>query len=185
MKKIFNAIKVRIQSFNYREKALLLSFMLFLTLFWLSGCFKQLRHLSQELKFVNAKIKNNQFWIKNKSVIEKNLEKVLSIMDPEKTFSGAAFSGEVENVIRTYDLNYSMTSPRTRQGDIFDVHTLQLHCENANLAKLIQFEESIYQKKPYISLEKIKMHANLFNPDLLEVDFTLKALELKDILHEK
>ena len=185
MKKIYYIIKARIQNFNYREKSLLLCFMSFLMLFWLSGCFKQLKTLSNELKFTNAKIKNNQFWIKNKSVIEENLKKVLSIMDPEKTFSGAAFSGEVENVIRAYDLNYSMTSPRTRQGDIFDAHTLQLHCENASLSKLIQFEESIYQKKPYISLEKIKMHANLFNPDLLEIDFTLKALELKDTLYGK
>lgn len=185
MKKIFDIIKMRIQSLNYREKVWLLLLMLFIALFWLSGCFKQMKSLSQELKFVNAKLKNNQFWMKNKPVIEQNLEKVLGIMDPEKTFSGAAFSGEVENVIRAYDLNYSMTSPRTHQGDIFDVHTLQLHCENASLAKLIQVEESIYEKKPYLSLEKIKMHANLFNPELLEVDFSLKALELKDILNGK
>ena len=185
MKKILNMIKMRIQSLNYREKVLLLLFMFLTTLLWISGCLKQTKSLFQELKFVNAKLKNNQFWIKNKPVIEKNLEKVLEIMDPEKTFSGAAFSGEVENVIRAYDLNYSMTSPRTHQGDIFDVHTLQLHCENANLTKLIQVEESVYEKKPYISLEKIKLHANLFNPEVLEVDFTLKALELKDILNGK
>ena len=185
MRKIFNIIKMRIDKLNCREKVLFFFFVLFFTLFWLSSCFKQARSLSQDLKLVNSKLKNNQFWIKNKAIIEENLQKVLSIMDPEKTFSGATFSGEVENVILNYDLNYSMTSPRTQQGDIFDAHTLQLHCENANLAKLIQFEESIYQKKPYISLEKIKMHANLFNPDLLEVDFTLKALELKDILHGK
>ncbi len=185
MKKFFNSVKIRIQSLNYREKVWLLLFMFFATLFWLSGCFKQMRNLSQELKFVNAKLKNNQFWINNRLIVEENLDKVLKIMDPKKTFSGAALSGEIENVIRGYNLNYSMTSPRTRQGDIFDAHTLQLHCENATLDQLIQFEESIYQKKPYISLEKIKMHANLFNPELLEVDFTLKALELKDILQGK
>jgi hypothetical protein len=185
MSRFIKKIAYRYQHLNYREKVLPFIFVLFLSLFWVSGCFKQTRTLFQNWKFTNAKIKNHRFWIRNKSIIETNLEKVLEVMDPQKTFSGATFAGEVENVIRNYDLNYSMSSPRTRNSDIFDIHTLQLHCENAKLEDLIKLEESIYQKKPYLSLEKIKLHGNLFNPELLEVDFSLCSLQLKDILNGK
>lgn len=185
MKRIIENLIARYKLLNYREKFLPFIFVLFLSLIWISGCFKQTRTLFQDWKFANAKIKNHRFWIRNKSIIEANLEKVLSVMDPQKTLSGANFAGEVENIIRGYGLNYSMSSPRTRNSDIFNIHTLNLRCENAKLSDLIKLEEAIYQKKPYLSLEKVKLHGNLFNPELLEVDFSLCSLQLKDILNGK
>lgn len=185
MKQLIEKIVCRYKLLNYREKFFPFLFVLFLSLLWVSSCFKQTRSLFQDWKFNNAKIKNHRFWIRNKSIVEANLEKVLNVMDPQKTLSGATFAGEVEDIIRGYGLNYSMSSPRTRNSDIFDIHTLQLHCENAKLADLIKLEEAIYQKKPYLSLEKVKLHGNLFNPELLEVDFSLCSLQLKDILNGK
>lgn len=185
MKHFVKKLIYRYKLLNYREKFLPFVFVLFLSLFWLSGCIKQTRTLFQNWKFTNAKIKNHRFWIRNKSTIETNLEKVLNVMDPEKTLSGANFAGEVENIIREYGLNYSMSSPRTRSSDVFNIHTLQLHCEKAKMSDLIKLEEAIYQKNPYLSLEKVKIHGNLFNPELLEVDFSLCSLQLKDILNGK
>ena len=185
MKHFIEKIVSRYKLLNYREKVFPFIFVLFLSLIWLSGCLKQTRNLFQDWKFTSAKIKNHRFWIRNKSIIEANLEKVLNVMDPQKTLSGATFAGEVENIIRGYGLSYSMSSPRTRNSDIFDIHTLQLHCENAKLVDLIKLEEAVYQKKPYLSLEKVKLHGNLFNPELLEVDFSLCSLQLKDILNGK
>ena len=185
MKCLIEKLVARYKLLNYREKFFPFVFVLFLSLFWISGCFKQSRNLFHDWKFTSAKIKNYRFWIKNKVIIGTNLEKVLKVMDPQKTLSGANFAGEVEGIIRGYDLNYSMSSPRTRNSDIFNIHTLQLHCENAKLADLIKLEEAIYQRKPYLSLEKIKLHGSLFNPELLEVDFSLCSLQLKDILNGK
>ncbi len=185
MKQWFKSLHNRFLKLNYREKFLLLLFTVSFMLVWLSSCCHQTKTLIQNWKLVSAKLKNLNFWIKNESIINANLDKMLDIMDPKKTLSGATFAGEVENIIRVYDLNYSMTSPRTRRGDIFNAHTLQLHCENASMDALIRFEEDVYAKKPYLSLEKVKLHANLFNPELLEVDFSLSALQLKDITREK
>lgn len=185
MKNLIRKVVCRYKLLNYREKFFPFVFVLFLSLIWISSCFNQTRSLFNDWKFTNAKIKNFRFWIKNKPIVEANLEKVLNVMNPQKTLSGATFAGEVESVIRGYGLNYSMSSPRTRSSDIFDIHTLQLHCENAKLADLIKLEEAIYQKKPYLSLEKVKLHGNLFNPELLEVDFSLCSLQLKDILNGK
>lgn len=185
MRHLMKKLVSRYKLLNYREKFFPFIFVLFLSLFWISGCFKQSRSLFQDWKFTNAKIKNHRFWIRNKSIIETNLEKVLNVMDPQKTLSGANFAGEIEDIIRGYGLSYSMSSPRTRNSDIFNIHTLQLHCENAKLADLVKLEEAIYQKKPYLSLEKVKLHGNLFNPELLEVDFSLCSLQLKDILNGK
>ena len=185
MKQWFEILYKRFLRFNYREKLLLFVFISSVMFIWLSSCCYQAKALVQNWKLVNTKLKNQRFWIKNKSIIDANLNKMLDIMDPKKTLSGASFAGEAENIIRNYDLNYSMTSPRTRLGDIFNSHTLQMHCENASMDHLIRFEEDIYAKKPYLTLEKVKLHANLFNPELLEVDFSLSALQLKDIPHEK
>ena len=185
MKKWIERFSHRFESLTCREKLLLLAFASILTLFWLSACMKQTKVLSQNWKLVNSKIKNYRFWLGNKVVVQKNLDKILEVMDPEKTFSDASFAGEVENIVRCYNMNYSMTSPHTHHGEIFDAHTLQLRCENAAVQDLISLEKAIYAKKPYLTIEKIKIHTNLFNPELLEADCTLSALQLKDVVHEK
>ena len=183
MRKLIKLLKFRFYRLNGREKSFLFIFLFILSVVWLSSCLNQTKVLMHDWKFLNAKVKNCRFWIKNKAIVEANLKRVFEVMDPAKTLSGAAFAGEVESIIRAYNLRYFMSSPRTRNGDIFDTHTLQLHCENASLASLIQFEAGLYQKKPYLGLEKVKLHANLFNPELLEADFSLCSLQLKDILN--
>lgn len=180
-----NTICKKIMQLSYREKFLFLLFSVFALIIWFMSCVRQSQALKQNWRLVNAKIKNHRFWIKNGTIVQSNLDKVLEVMDPKKTLSGSSFAGEVEKIIRNYHINYSMTSPRTRQGEIFNAHTSQLHCEHANLETLIAFEKEIYAKKPYLSLEKIKLHANTFNPEMLEADCTLSALQLKDVAHEK
>ncbi len=185
MKEFLSKIYFRFNQLNCREKLFLLLFVWLLNFVFLEICIKQTNSLLHHLKFINAKVKNCQYWIKNTSSIDEKFEKMIMIMDPQKTYSGASFAGEVEKAIRESGIDYSMSSPKTRQGEIFDSHTLQLHCTNASLQRLITFEDAIYKKKPYLSMEKVKIHANLFNPELLEVDFSLSALQLKDLKNEK
>ena len=109
---------------------------------------------------------------------------MLSSIDPAKSLSGAAFSGEVETLIRPYKASYSMDSPSTRREDMFDAHTLQLHCENITMEDLIAFERSVYGRKPYLSLEKIKFRANAFDPQKLETECSFNALQLKRVSRE-
>lgn len=184
MKKYFYVLNRIFHKLNYREKFLLLLFTSTLTFIWFMSACQQTKTLVQNWHTINTKIKQDRFWIRNESIVKANLRKVLDVMDPGKTLSGAAFSGEVENIIRAFNLNYSITSPKTHQGEIFNSHSLQLHCTGASIGDLITVEEAIYAKKPYLNLEKVKIHANSFNPEQLEVDFSLSALQLQDIPNE-
>lgn len=184
MKAFINKLQLRFNQLNYREKIFLLLFIWGLNFVFIDLCVKQTKSLTRQFKFINAKIENCQHWIKNTVHVNDKFDLMMTLMDPKKTYSGAAFAGEVENAVRSNEINYSMSSPKTRQGEVFDAHTLQLHCTNVPLQRLIAFEDAIYQKKPYLSMEKVKIHANLFNPELLEVDFSLSALQLKDLRNE-
>lgn len=184
MKAFIDKLQFRFNQLKYREKVFLLLFIWLLNLVFIDVCIKQTKTLVHRLKIVNAKIEHCQYWIDSTTNVNDKFDLMMKVMDPEKTYSGVAFAGEVENAVRKNEINYSMTSPKTRQGEIFDAHTLQLHCTNVSLQRLIAFEDAIYQKKPYLSMEKLKIHANLFNPELLEVDFSLSALQLKDLSNE-
>jgi len=184
MKAFIEKLQSRFNQFNCREKIFLLLFIWGLNVVFIDLCIKQTKTLTHRFKVINAKIDHCQHWIDSTAHINDKFDIMMTLMDPEKTYSGAAFAGEVESAVRENEINYSMSSPKTRQGEIFDAHTLQLHCTNAPLQRLIDFEDAIYQKKPYLSMEKVKIHANLFNPELLEVDFSLSALQLKDLRNE-
>ncbi|MDR0756096.1 MAG: hypothetical protein LBE99_04255 [Puniceicoccales bacterium] len=166
---------------NSREKLLCLIFVWFAGFIWLTTCLHRAKKFKQDWQLVQSKTKHFNFWIKNEAIVKSNLTKILTWIDPEKTYSGTQLAGQVETVARDNQLTYSMTSPKTRQGDIFNAHTLQLRCENASLKNLVDFENAIYAMKPYIALEKVKIRANNFNPTLLEVNFDLIALQLKDL----
>ena len=169
------------QRLSVREKLWLLMFVWVTCILWFTSCIKRSKALSQDWKTTAGKIKSFEFWIKNDNIIKNNLENVLTMIEPSKTYSGPQLTGQVESFARDHGLAYSISSPKTRQGDIFDAHTVQLHCENANLDKLIAVEGDINKMKPYIGIEKLKLRANDFNPNFIEADFYLIALQLKDI----
>lgn len=176
-----NKLSKLFQKLSVREKIWLLIFAWISCAIWLTSCIKRTRSLTQDWSNITSKIKGFEFWIKNDSIIKNNLENVLNIIDTTKTYSGTQLTGQVESFAREHGLAYSISSPKTRQGEIFDAHTVQLHCEHASLDKLIAVEGDINKMKPYIGLEKLKLRANNFNPDLIEADFYLIALQLKDI----
>lgn len=164
-----------------REKVWLLIFTWAILLTWALGLNKRYSRFYQDWKVTRAQVLNYRYWIKNEKRVQDNLVKVLQWIDPQKTFTGTQFAGKIEEFARKAGLTYSMTSPKTREGDIFDAHTLQLHCENASLKTLIEFEQLVYQTKPYIGLEKIRIRANEYNPSHVEADFDLIALQLKKL----
>lgn len=167
--------------FSTREKLWLLIFVWAACLIWCGSLLKRTKTFLKDWQLTTAKVNHFKFWIKNEPIVQSNLKKILTWIDPQKTYSGTQLAGQIEAFARENALTYSMTSPKTRQGDIFDAHTLQLHCENASLESLIAFESATYKTKPYIGLEKVKLRANEFNPHLIEADFDLIALQLKDL----
>jgi hypothetical protein len=165
--------------FSPREKMWLLSLLGIVLLLWGLSLNNRCRLFLQNWETTATQIKGYKYWISNASTIRANLDHVLKWIDPQKTLTGTQFAGKAEDIARNTRLTYSMTSPKTREGDIFDAHTLQLRCENATLDSLIDFEDRIHAEKPYMGLEKVKLGASEYNPSLVEADFDLIALQLK------
>jgi hypothetical protein len=165
--------------FSSREKMWFLSLVGLILLLWSLSFNSRCRFFLQNWEATATQIKGYRYWISNAGTVRSNLDRVLKWVDPQKTLTGTQFSGKAEDLARSTHLTYSMTSPRTREGDIFDAHTLQLRCENANLASLIDFENQIHREKPYMGLEKVKIGASEYNPSQVEADFDLIALQLK------
>ena len=182
--KLLTPLTSRFKKCNGREKFLIFVLLSVAASFWLTGCIQQAVTLTEDWRTVAKKTEKQLFWVKNEETVQGNLEKVLSSIDPAKSLSGAAFSGEIEILIRPYKASYSMDSPSTRKEDMFDAHTLQLHCENITMEDLIAFERGIYARKPYLSLEKIKLRANAFNSQMLEAECSFTALQLKQVTHD-
>ena len=91
MKKYFYVLNRIFHKLNYREKFLLLLFTSTLTFIWFMSACQQTKTLVQNWHTINTKIKQDRFWIRNESIVKANLRKVLDVMDPGKTLSGAAF----------------------------------------------------------------------------------------------
>lgn len=166
---------------TFRERMLIFLLSVFALLVWTYSCLQQTNTLCAHWKTLKEKIKKQAVWLQNGSRVQKNIAKILSKTTPKQTLSCTAFSNEVEALIRAQKITYSIDSPHTNREALFDTHTLQLHCENATIENLIEWEKAIANKIPYGSIEKILLHANEQNPKLLEVECSLNAIQIKDL----
>ncbi|MBP5191368.1 MAG: hypothetical protein J6Z25_02235 [Opitutales bacterium] len=159
---------------------MLVSLLIFFLLFgWMYSCLQQIHTLCSDWKILKKEAKEQGYWINQHSTIQDNVDKFLSKTYPEQMLSSAAFTEEVENLVHDAKITCSIDSPDTHREGFFDEHALSLHCENATLEDLIEFEKNFARKIPYSFMEKIELHANEQNPKLLEAECSLKALQIR------
>ena len=164
---------------TFRKRVLVSLFIFFLLFGWMYSCLQQTHTLCADWKILKKEAKEQGYWIHQHSTIQDNVDKFLSKTYPEQMLSSAAFTEEVENLVHDAKITCSIDSPDTHREGFFDEHALSLHCENATIEDLIEFEKNFARKIPCGLMEKIELHANEQNPKLLEAECSLKALQIR------
>lgn len=181
-KKIFN-------KFTQREKILITALLWVITLLWANWLNSRLSTLSSEISTTHASLKHQQIWLDNQSSIEERLLASRQILDPGKTYPKNQFIAKVETLAKSSGATFNITNPTTRTGDIFNEHTLTIQFKDATLKSLLTFENAIQKEGAYMGLKELKIDPNKRDPNLLNAQFDIIALELKKIenskLHDK
>ncbi|MGK0309977.1 MAG: hypothetical protein ACJAYS_000808 [Lentimonas sp.] len=101
-------------------------------------------------------------------------------VDPKKTFEGAQLSEKIDAILRQAGLSISadIDPVQTREGEIFNDHTIRVRLKRISIAKLIQLNELLRKETPYINIQSIRITKNKNKPEELDIRFKINSFDL-------
>lgn len=176
-----NKLKNLLSRITLREKILLVLFLFVVALIWLGFYWSRMSQLFDDIDKVKATLAHQQVWLNNEQSIAQRLADSREILNPQKTYARSRFIGRVDGLARKTGDSYDVTNPTTQSGDIFNEHSLVVQFKDATLKNLINFAHSIESENPYLGIKQVKITPNRRDPNLLNAQFDVIALELKNI----
>lgn len=174
-------LKTLYNQITQREKILLVLFLWLMVFIWGTWQMGRMSQLMDDINTVNASLAHQQIWLDNESSIEARLLASRNILDPKKTYARSQFIAKVDGVARSTGATYDITNPTTALGDVFNEHSLSVQFRDAPMKALLAFESAIDKEGAYITITAEKLSPNRRDPNLLNAQFDVIALELKNI----
>lgn len=165
--------------FSDREKVLLMALFAIALTFWSLWFVNRSKAFAKDWERVAHDKAYQSSLLLGAPVIEDALREQLDAIDKTRTLDASHLVGRVDKLARASGLSYELSTPKTTNGDLFDLHNVTLTIRQASMGKLIGFEVSIQEDFPYLSLTSARFTAVPSNPTLLDTTFIITAFELK------
>ena len=167
---------------DLREKYLLLGFIVILLLVWIGNFSNKLYDWKNEKNEASNELEIQKQWLDKSSYYEKELALALEKVDPSKTFSALQLVEKIDAINRSIKIAEKTDSdvPRTKEGEIFNDHTLKLRLNNVNIEEFKTFIANIEPLSPYISPTSVRIKSNQRNPELLNIRLEINSFDLRE-----
>jgi hypothetical protein len=166
---------------SFREQFVCCLFIWVCVVVWGMTMFRQVMHVHSTKASVHQKLQQQALWLKNADTIKSRLNVLLKSIDMNKTYSQTQLVSHVEQLIKPSQLAYSIDPPGTKKGDVWDMHTLKIHFEQAPIEKLLQIQNALLAEKPYLDIDTIRINSDDQTGATLSATMSLTALQLKKI----
>ncbi|MGK0176310.1 MAG: hypothetical protein ACI91V_000169 [Lentimonas sp.] len=163
-----------------REQLLALIFILVLLFIWTGSVLKEVKAWDSNRRQAQSDLVVQQQWLDRAEDYASRLEQALERVDPKKTFEGAQLSEKIDAILRQAGLSISadIDPVQTREGEIFNDHTIRVRLKRISIAKLIQLNELLRKETPYINIQSIRITKNKNKPEELDIRFKINSFDL-------
>ena len=162
----------------FREKVLVLAFVLLGALIWLSSSSDHLKKNLRSFRSAESTLATQQLWLNNRPAIEEAAKAAVQNLDPSKTYNSTFLVAEILAIAKHAGLAPNTEPPRTQRSPQFAVHTVQVTARRAELAALLRFYQELASKAPYLGLEQVSLQGDRTNPGLINATLQVASVEL-------
>jgi hypothetical protein len=157
-----------------------LIFILVLLFIWTGSVLKEVKAWDSNRRQAQSDLVVQQQWLDRAEDYASRLEQALERVDPKKTFEGAQLSEKIDAILRQAGLSISadIDPVQTREGEIFNDHTIRVRLKRISIAKLIQLNELLRKETPYINIQSIRITKNKNKPEELDIRFKINSFDL-------
>lgn len=174
-----NPVKAWFLSRIFREKVLVLAFVLLGALIWLSSASDDLQANLRDFRSAESTLATQQLWLDNRPAIEEAAKVAVQNLDPAETYSPTKLFSEVVGIAGRAGLAVNTDPPRTQRSPQFAVHTMQVTARRAELAALLRFYQELASKAPYLGLEYVSVQGERANPGQVTATLRVVSVELE------
>ncbi|MFL2847643.1 MAG: hypothetical protein ACJZ9B_01560 [Coraliomargaritaceae bacterium] len=166
---------------SLREKFLLQGFILVLFVIWSQSFLGKVTTWNNQRQSASIELMTQQQWLDREIQYAEALTIALEKVEPEKTFSAAQLSGQVDALIRSIKLEgkTDIDPVQTRISEIFNDHTMRLRLKGINIQEFITLNDSLKSFSPYIAPKSIRITKNQRRPQEMNIRFEINSFDLK------
>jgi DNA-binding cell septation regulator SpoVG len=173
-----NALKLWFLSRLFREKVLVLAFMLLAALIWLSGAVDRLQSRMRLVRSADSELATQAIWLQNRPAIDSAAATAVSHLEPARTLDATFLVAEMQAMAGRAGLSVSIEPPRTQRSPQFAVHTVLVTSRRADLANVLRFYQELAAKAPYVGLEQVTLRIDRSAPGAVNADLQVASVEL-------
>ena len=179
---MYNQLLIAYHKRSIREKFLLLGFFLIVLAMWTQAFLIRYNQWNDQRTTALIELQTQSQWLEREGQYAEQLAKALEKVDPSKTFSAAQLSGKVDAIIRKIKLesNADIDPVQTRNGEIFNDHTMRLRLKGISLAQFILLNNILKEYSPYIEAKSIRITKNQRKPQEMNIRFEINSFDLKE-----
>jgi len=166
---------------SLREKSLLLATALVVLLIWASFALQRFGSLRDSWAEVHTELATQRALLEQAPRTEATLARQLERFNPENTFTRSDLAAKVNALFLKAGINNpSMPSPSTEETAIMSLHSVTLNFSQTPVQNLEAFARLLRAESPYITIERVMLRPDSRNPNLLNGQFRIKSLELRE-----
>ena len=180
MKAFLKKAKRLFRRMTVREQLLTLIFILVMLFIWSGSVLKRSKVWDSDRQRAQSNLFVQQQWLERADDYENSYKLALQRVDPQKTFEGTQLSEKIDTILRKADLSGSadIDPVQTREGEIFNDHTIRVRLKRISISKLIQLNELLRKETPYINIQSVRITKNKNKPEELDIRFKINSFDL-------
>lgn len=141
----------------FREKILLLGFILIVTATWLTSVSGRTRQFSRAFKETSTELETQGEWFKNQARIDASAKAAVEHLDPAKTYDGVRLQSEIVSILQRVGITagYGVDGGAPERASVFTKHSVQVTIRQVDYAALVKFYLEVVKQTPYIAFDQV------------------------------
>lgn len=153
-------VKAFFLSRAFREKVLLLGFILLIAATWLSGVVGRTSRFTHSFKLTTGDLAEQRGWLSEQSRIEAAARAAVEHLDPAKAYDGVRLQSEVAAMAQRAGATFTADSPVLERTNVFITNSMQVTLRNVEYPALVKFYLEVVKQTPYIGVDQVLISVN-------------------------
>jgi hypothetical protein len=164
----------------FREKLILLAFILLAAAMWLSSALTRARAFAQEVSATSTELWDQKRWLARRAEVEASAKSAVQQLDPSRTYDSVRLQAELVAIAQSVGLSkdYSVDDAQVSPGTQFSLNSVRFVIRNAEWQALERFYKELSKRSPYIGIEEFSVYSNKANPSQLNAALRVTSVEI-------
>ncbi len=163
---------------SFREKAMLVLFLLAIVVVWANSLADRGGVISNEYSSFGLLLEEQDIILDSEEEIQARMLAGVENLEPQRILSGTRLVSELDSMAQRRQLSREINPPRSSQGAVFTFHSVNMTIRQANIGALMALADDIQARAPYMGLDSLVLRADQNNPHQLVAEFSISSVEL-------